>query len=98
MALINIIRDGDVVRFDPEPASLDSASDFAVWANLDPVDPHQPTLKGQAKDWWMNDPLPPAVAGQPAATSPPVSLTGPNQVTYVDGLQKTDAQGHINFV
>ena len=97
MALINIIRDGDVVRFDPSPADLDSTSDFAVWANLDPKAEHQPTLKGQAKDWWMTDPLPRAVAGQPAATSPPVSLTGTAPLTYVDGLD-TSIEGTLNFV
>src|SRR5262245_9379100 len=99
MALINIVRDGNVVRFDPSPADLDSKSDFAVWANQDPMAEHQPTLKGKPADWWMNDPLPPAVAGQPAATSPSISLTGTvgTPLTYCDGLD-TSIEGTINFV
>ena len=97
MALINIIRDGSVVRFDPSPANLDSKSDFAVWANQDPVAEHQPTLKGKPEDWWMASPLPRAVAGQPAATSPPVSLTGTSPLTYCDGLDPS-IEGTINFV
>ena len=98
MALINIRRnDAGVVSFDPSPANLDSTSDFAVWANLDPQAEHQPTLKGKAANWWMDDPLPRAVAGQPAATSPPVSLTGTTPLTYCDGLDPT-IEGTINFV
>ena len=97
MALINIVREGDVVRFDPSPASLDSKSDFAVWANLDPNARHQPTLKGKAADWWMSNPLPPFVAGQPAATSPAINLNGTAPLTYVDGLAPS-IEGTINFV
>jgi hypothetical protein len=98
MALIYIKRnDAGVVYFEPSPADLDSQSDFAVWANLDKNAPHQPTLKGQAVDWWMSDPLPPFVDGQPAATSPAVNLTGTAPLTYVDGLD-TSVEGTINFV
>ena len=97
MALINIIRDGDVVRFDPSPADLDSTSDFAVWANLDPMSPHQPTKPGKGADYWMDDPLPAAAEGQPAATSPPVSLTGTGTIQYVDGVDATIV-GYIKFV
>ena len=97
MALINIRRTAAGVIFDPSPASLDSKSDFAVWANLDPDAEHQPSLPGKPKDWWMDDPLPRFVAGQPPATSPSINLTGTTPLTYVDGLDNS-IQGAINFV
>ena len=97
MALIFIRRNGAVVTFDPSPADLDSISDFAVWANLDPDAEHQPSLPGKAIDWWMDDPLPPYVAGQPAATSPAINLNGTVPLTYVDGLDSSIV-GVINFV
>jgi hypothetical protein len=97
MALINIRRNGGVVTFDPSPANLDSVSDFAVWANLDPEAEHQPSLPGKPKDLWMDNSLPRFVAGQPAATSPAINLNGTAPLTYVDGLD-TNIVGVINFV
>jgi hypothetical protein len=97
MALINIRRTSAGVIFDPSPAELDSKTDFAVWANLDPDAEHQPSLPGKAKDWWMDDPLPRFVDGQAPATSPPVNLTGTAPLTYVDGLDPS-VRGVINFV
>lgn len=104
MALINIKRLSPTsVVFEPDPAELDSATDFAVWANLDPDAPHQPSLPGKAKDWWMDNPLPPFVAGQAAATSPQINLNATvsgvvnNKLEYVDGLD-SNIKGTIAFV
>ena len=97
MALINIKRTGDVVKFEPNPADLDSTSDFAVWANLDPDAEHQPSLPGKPANWWMDNPLPRFVAGEEPATSPPVNLTGTQPLTYCDGLDSS-IEGQINFV
>jgi plastocyanin len=82
MATINIKRVNNQVVFDPPDLILGN-NDFVVWANEDPAaDPegrHWPTLKGgantnNAKDWWMNDSLPPAQAEQQAATSPSIGF------------------------
>jgi len=106
MALINIKRTETGVIFDPSPANLDATSDFAVWANLDPDEEHQPTLQGKDVNWWMDDPLPRFVDGQPAATSPAINLTTKKNpdgtpildpITYVDG-KDTNVIGIINFV
>lgn len=113
MPLIAISRDssGKLV-FDPPSVTLDATGDFVSWANFDPRGPHQPTLQGQAKDYWLNDPLPPFVEGQPAATSPTVALTplsgqegypacpgvlGAVCVTYVDGLDPDAGSGTIRI-
>lgn len=105
MALINIRRTAAGVVFDPPTADLDSTSDFAVWANLDPDAEHQPTALGQPPNWWMDNALPRFVEGQPAATSPAINLNGAAgttlqyQDTYQDndGSQKT-ITGNIKFV
>jgi hypothetical protein len=109
MAVITIRRDdsGNLV-FDPNEVTLDPTGDFVTWANADDKAPHQPTMQGKAKDYWLDDPLPPYVEGQPMATSPAVALTplpagvaylscGDNLVcvTYVDGLDPDAATGTI---
>lgn len=100
MALINIRRLSPTsVVFEPDPAQLDSKSDFAVWANLDPDSEHRPTAAGQGPDWWLEYPLPRFVQGQPAATSPQVNLNGPvgTPLSYEDSVDRS-IKGTINFV
>jgi hypothetical protein len=111
MPLITISRDssGKLV-FDPPVVTLDPAADFVSWANLDPDGEHQPTRQGKPKDYWLDDPLPRFVEGQPAATSPAVALTplspdvtwppcegvlGTVCISYVDGLDPDAASGTI---
>jgi hypothetical protein len=101
MATINITRDDDGnVVYDPPEITIATAGDFVIWANLDDQAPHQPTLEGQAADYWMNDPLPPFEVGQPAACSPVINLAGTagQPITYVDGLEPDAGSGTINFV
>lgn len=106
MALIKIIRVSPTsVVFQPDPAELDSGSDFAVWANLDPDAEHQPTALGQPPNWWMDNALPRFVDGQPAATSPAINLNGAVNTTiqYQDTYQDSDGlpktiTGKIKFV
>lgn len=100
MALINIKRiSPTMVVFEPDPAELDSVSDFAVWANLDPDAAHQPTASGKPEDWWMTDSLPKFVNGQPAAVSPVINLNGPanSTISYEDGKDRS-IKGTIKFV
>ena len=83
MATIAIKRDSKGMSFHPNNLILGN-NDFVVWANEDAAadqNPatadggrHWPTLAGKANDWWMSDSLPPAQAGQPAATSPNVAF------------------------
>jgi plastocyanin len=111
MPIITISRDatGRLV-FDPAEVTLDPTGDFVSWSNQDPVDAHQPTLQGEAADYWLDDPLPRFVAGQPAATSPAVTLTpisgtpaypacpgvlGAVCITYVDGLHPNAGSGTL---
>jgi hypothetical protein len=111
MPLITISRDssGNLV-FDPAVVTLDPTGDFVSWANLDPLDEHQPTLQGKPKNYWLDDPLPRFVEGQPAATSPTVALTplgatvsypacpeglGAVCIPYVDGLNPDAATGTL---
>ena len=98
MATISISsKDGKVV-FDPPEITLDATTDdWVTWANLDEHGEHQPTLSGKPADYWLNDPLPPFVQGQPAATSPPIILKGTTSITYVDGLHPDDGSGTIHF-
>ncbi|HEX7151623.1 MAG TPA: hypothetical protein VF618_09065 [Thermoanaerobaculia bacterium] len=100
MATISIKRVEGKVVYDPSPLKLDVTSDFVVWANEDPDAAHQPTLEGQAADYWILHALPPAVAGQPAATSAAVNFSGysaGDSVTYVDGLAPNDGSGTLTF-
>lgn len=101
MATINIKRkDGNVV-YEPSEITIATAGDFVIWANLDDEADHQPTLQGQAADYWMDDPLPRFETGQPAACSPVLNLAGiaGQPITYVDGLDlETGGSGTINFV
>jgi len=100
MALINIKRiSSTLVVFEPDPAELDSVSDFAVWANLDPDSAHQPTASGKPENWWMENSLPKFVAGQPAAVSPVINLNGPANTTlpYEDGVDRS-IKGTVKFV
>lgn len=111
MPLITICRDssGKLV-FDPSDVTLDPKGDFVSFANHDPREAHHPTRQGKAKDYWLDDPLPPFVEGQPAATSPVVALTPLSTevtyppcpgvldtvcITFVDGLHPDDASGTI---
>jgi plastocyanin len=98
VALINIRRNAGQVVYDPPTVKL-AANDFVVWANQDPEAAHQPTLQGKPADYWMTDSLPKFVAGQPAATSPAISLTGTagTEITYVDGLDPNAGSGKITF-
>ena len=101
MALISIRRDeSGNVYYDPPAVTL-GAGDFVVWANKDPQAAHQPTLEGKPADWWMTDPLPCFVDGQPAATSPAINLVGAKPtgatITYVDGLDPSEASGTIKI-
>ena len=98
MATINIRRQGGNVVYDPPTITL-GKGDFVVWANQDPQAAHQPTLQGKAADYWMNDKLPSFVAGQVAATSPAISLSGTagTSITYVDGLDPGAGSGTIKF-
>ena len=98
MALINIKRNAGQVVYDPPTVKL-ATNDFVVWANQDPEAAHQPTLQGRAADFWMRNSLPKFVAGQPAATSPAINLTGTagSSITYVDGLDPNAGSGTITF-
>lgn len=101
MATINITRDDDGnVVYEPPDITIATAGDFVIWANLDDQADHQPTLQGQAADYWMNDRLPMFVEGQPAACSPVINLAGTagQPITYVDGLEPDAGSGTINFV
>lgn len=98
MALINIRRNAGQVVYDPPTIKL-ATNDFVVWSNQDPEAAHQPTLLGKAADYWMSNQLPKFVAGQPAATSPAINLTGQagTSITYVDGLDPNAGSGTITF-
>jgi plastocyanin len=97
MALVKIVRSGANLVFDPDPVTLAKSGDFIVWANHDPSSAHQPTMKGQAPNYWMDDPLPKFVAGQPAATSPAINLAGPPSISYVADANSSSPVGTINF-
>jgi plastocyanin len=99
MATITIKRDeSGAVVFDPSTIKL-GGGDYAIWVNEDPRAAHQPTLQGQAKDYWMNYELPSFVEGEAAASSPAINLTGAagSSITYVDGLDASVAPGTITF-
>ncbi len=98
MATVSIRREGGKVVYDPSPIRL-GTNDFVIWANYDPLQPHQPTLKGQPRTYWMDNSLPKFVEGQPAATSPAINLAGAagSSITYVDGLDPDAGSGQISF-
>ena len=100
MATISITRKDGRVVYDPDEITIATTGDFVIWANLDPDADHQPTLQGEAADYWMDDPLPRAVEGQPAACSPVLNLAGTagQPITYVDGLDpEAGGSGPINL-
>lgn len=101
MPIVNITRDelGNLA-FDPPSVTLDPTGDWVSWANLDERDEHQPTRQGKPADYWLSEPLPRFEKGQPAATSPPVTLTpaaSSDPIPYVDALHPDDAVGTIEI-
>jgi hypothetical protein len=98
MATVMIRRVEGVIVFDPSPVELGS-NDFVMWANLDPEAPHQPTPDKRQPALWMDFPLPPFVDGEPAATSPALSITGAagTSKTYYDGCDPDGPAGTISF-
>jgi plastocyanin len=98
MATVQIKRVGDTVVFDPSTVELGS-NDFVMWANLDPEASHQPTPDKTQPSLWMDFPLPPFVDGEPAATSPALSITGTAGTSrvYFDGCDPDGPGGTISF-
>jgi plastocyanin len=97
MTMISINRNAEgKVVFDP-PSVQVLAQDLVFWVNNDLLSAHQPTPKGQVPDRWLADPIPAAAEGQPAATSPAISLNvAILPITYVDGLDAADgAEGTL---
>ena len=100
MATISIKRVGGQVVFDPSSLTLDRNTDFVIFVNDDPDAEHQPTQQGQAANYWMDNPLTRAVAGQPSGTSPAINFSGLPAgltITYVDGLAPDAGSGTLNF-
>ncbi|HWW62993.1 MAG TPA: hypothetical protein VN181_16580 [Thermoanaerobaculia bacterium] len=97
MPTINIVRDtSGSVSFAPSTTQL-VGGDFVIWVNQDPQSDHHPTQAGEPADYWMNNPLPSAVAGQPFATSPAIILSGPEPISYVDAIDSAIVPGTITF-
>lgn len=96
MATITIRRGDNGVYFDPSTIKL-GAGDFVIWVNEDPGAPHHPTQSGKDKTFWFEDSLPAYVAGQDAANTPALAISGPAAVDYVDALDPSVAAGKITF-
>ena len=100
MATIKIMREseGGPITFDPNPLTLVSG-DFVCFANHDKWGEHQPAPVGQPAATWMNDALPRFQEGEPAATSPAISLSGTTAkpIDYYDGIEPNSPTGTITF-
>lgn len=81
--------------FDPHQLVAGQSGDFVIWRNNDPDQAHWPTQAGKPDNWWMDDQLPPFVAGQPAATSvavdlPNASKTADTIIDYVCAIHQAE--------